>query len=327
MTPLALGRRGAAPAPAPAVGGSVALPTAILAVILTVILVAGCGADDGGAAGGTGSPAASSSAVPSPSPSIPPVLGVRPPDVPVAGAPLDVVAPDGLGPVLLVPGYGGGTGPLAPLADRLRDGGRTVTVLELPDGGTGDLREAADTVDRAAREILAEGGSPWLDVVGYSAGGVIVRLWLAGLGANPDGRVAGDQVTRRVVTIGSPHHGAQVAALAATIAPGRCPTACRQLVPGSELFQELAEVDETPAGPRWTSVWSSSDEVVSPPGTSRLAGAANVELQNLCGEDVEVDHSELPGYETVMGIVLTSLTPGEPGGVTDCSTLTALGAS
>ena len=79
------------------------------------------------------------------------------------------------GPVLLVPGYGGGQGALSRLADRIRATGRTVTVLTLPGDGTGDLAAQADTL----RAAVARAGGDSVDVVGYSAGGVVVRLWVA----------------------------------------------------------------------------------------------------------------------------------------------------
>src|SRR5580704_9359703 len=53
----------------------------------------------------------------------------------------DSVAPaqDRLGPVLLVPGYGGETGSLDALASRIRAEGRQAIVLRLPGTGTGSL--------------------------------------------------------------------------------------------------------------------------------------------------------------------------------------------
>src|SRR3712207_95351 len=76
------------------------------------------------------------------------------------------------GVVLLVPGYGGGRSALAPLAERLRALGRTATVVTLPGDGTGDLVAQADALDAVVRRGLAD-GAPSVDVIGYSAGGVV----------------------------------------------------------------------------------------------------------------------------------------------------------
>ncbi len=118
------------------------------------------------------------------------------------------------GPVLLVPGYGGSTGSLQSLADRLTAAGRDATVVPLPGAGTGDLAEAAAALAVAADVALARTGAESVDVVGYSAGGVVARLWIADGGA---------EVTRRVVTLGSPHHGTTLADLAGDVAPERVP--------------------------------------------------------------------------------------------------------
>src|SRR5947207_619416 len=94
------------------------------------------------------------------------------------------------GTVLLVPGYGGGQDSLAPLAARIRGTGRSVSVVTLPDGGTGDLMRQAATLAEAAREAQRQ-GAPSVDVIGYSAGGVVVRAWVGRLGGDGQGRPCG----------------------------------------------------------------------------------------------------------------------------------------
>lgn len=210
------------------------------------------------------------------------------------------VAQDRPGTVLLVPGYGGSTASLTGLAARLRSAGRTAVVVSLPGGGTGDLRSYVPVLDAAAQAAL-RGGAPSVDVVGYSAGGVITRLWEA------DGGAA---VTRRVVTLGSPHHGTQLAAAGLSLLPGSCPEACRQLVPGSALLTALNEGDETPSGPEWLSLWTTADQTVTPPDSARLAGATNVVLQSLC-PGATTSHSDLPRDERVQGVVLGVLSSGQ----------------
>lgn len=206
-----------------------------------------------------------------------------------------VPAQDRPGPVLLVPGYGGSTGSLTRLAARIRATGRTAVVVALPGDGTGDLSVQAGVLDRSVGEALA-GGAPSVDVIGYSAGGVVARLWAQ----SRDGA----HRARRIVTLGSPHHGTTVAAAAAATAPSACPAACRQLVPDSPLLSGLAR--PVPEPPAWLALWTSQDETVTPPDSGRLEGAVNVELQSVC-PSARISHSALPTSGLVTKIVLAAI--------------------
>lgn len=211
-----------------------------------------------------------------------------------------VAAPQDVpGPVLLVPGYGGSTSALEVLAAALREAGREALVVDLPGDGTGDLRASAQALGAVADVALAA-GAPSVDVIGYSAGGVVARLW------------ARDHLeeVRRVVTLGSPHHGAELAALGAAFSPGSCPAACQQLVPGSDLLDALNAGDETPGGPQWLAVWTTQDEVVTPPESARLEGAVNVVLQQLC-PGLQVAHGGLPTHPVVRSLVLQAISPAD----------------
>jgi triacylglycerol lipase len=212
------------------------------------------------------------------------------------GGPAGFPAQSRPGPVLLVPGYGGSQVALDQLAGRIRATGRTATVLTLPDGGVGDLARQADTVDAAVRAAVAA-GAPSVDLIGYSAGGVVVRLWVA--------RHDGVHLARRVVTLGSPLHGAQIAAVGSALVPGACPVACQQLVPGSALLTRL-DGERLPGRLPWLSIWSEGDETVTPPDSARLAGAVNVPLQSVC-PNVQVSHGQLPTDPLVTALVLAAL--------------------
>jgi triacylglycerol lipase len=208
-------------------------------------------------------------------------------------------AQDRPGPVLLVPGYGGQTGSLSVLAARIRATGRRASVVHLPGNGTGSLIADAGVLDAAVERALRD-GAPSVDVIGYSAGGVVALLW-----ARED---SGSHKARRVVTLGSPFHGTRLAADAAGVLPGACPAACQQLVPGSSL---LAQLDHTavPSRPRWLSLWSTDDEVVMPADSARLAGAINVPIQSVCPGHV-VSHTRLPADPVVISLVLQAIGPG-----------------
>ena len=225
------------------------------------------------------------------------------------------VAQDRPGTVLLVPGYGGSRTGLLQLAARIQATGRPAQVLTLQGDGTGDLNRQVDVL-AAAVDAALRGGAPSVDVVGYSAGGVVAGLWAT--------RDDGPSKARRVVTLGSPLHGTTLATLGSTFSPDACPQACRQLTPGSSLLTELNE-DRIGADLPWLSLWTTGDEVVTPPDSARLDGATNVELQQVCA-DARVPHSGLPTDEAVTGLVLRALSIRPIAEApTDCGTLRAQG--
>ncbi len=216
-----------------------------------------------------------------------------------ASQPAGYPAQDTPGPVLLVPGYGGSTNSLDILARRIRATGRQATVLHLPGNGTGSLAGDARVLDTAVSHAL-RGGAPSVDVIGYSAGGVTTLLW-----AREDG---GAHKARRIVTLGSPFHGAELAADGEAFLPNACPAACRQLVPGSSLLTQL-QAGVTPSRPDWLSLWSIDDQTVDPPDSARLTGAVNVPIQSLCPAQ-RISHSQLPTNPAVTAMVLQAIGTG-----------------
>ena len=221
------------------------------------------------------------------------------------------------GDVLLVPGYGGSTAALDQLAARIRIFGGHATVVQLAGDGTGDLQLQANVLNGYVNQALAAGSGP-VTVIGYSAGGVVAWLW--------DVDYDGVAKARRIITLGSPLHGADLAAVGATDVPGACPAACEELVPGSSMLNRLQGT--APATrPPWLSLWTTDDQVVQPPDSARLPGAVNVPLQSIC-PGVSIGHGQLPTAPLVVGIVLrtlrnTTLAPPHP---SDCRSLQALGS-
>ncbi|MDQ1487239.1 MAG: triacylglycerol lipase [Actinomycetota bacterium] len=238
---------------------------------------------------------------PSPSPVAPP--GPRPPD-------------NQPGPIILVPGFGGSDEMLAALAQRLRNAGRTTILLAIPNNATGDLRSQAALLGaRVAGELKA--GAPSVDLVGYSAGGLVVALFVAD---HP-------QDVRRAVAIGAPFHGTNIAGLAAGLVPSMCPTACQQMVPGSPLLPMLDAAQPARSGVPWMSMWTAHDQIVQPADSARFAGADNIALQNVCADDA-VTHIDLPADPLVAGLTLKALgVAAMPSpSASDCSGLRSLGA-
>lgn len=269
-----------------------ALMAALLAAVAATLVVRATGGDEAG----LGAPGGSTDARPSAD-----------------------VQQDEPGPVLLVPGYGGGTGGFGQLQDALEATGRRVGVLSLPEGGEGDLHAQAQALEDAVDEILKSTGAGSVDVIGYSAGGVVARLWAQDFG--------GSDQARRIVTLGSPHHGTDLAGVAQRLAPDACPVACQQLAPGSTLLAELNE-DETPEGPRYVAMWTTKDQTVTPPESARLDGATNIVLQDVCADSV-VSHGGLPRDPLVIGLILRELSadPVTSPAASDCAQLRAAGSS
>ena len=213
------------------------------------------------------------------------------------------VAQDDPGPVLLVPGYGGSTASLRVLADALTRAGRDARVVASRGSGTQDLRDQAADLGRAVDRVLAETGAASVDLVGYSAGGVVVRYYVAELG--------GGASVRRAVTLAAPHHGTELAALAGSLGSQACAEACQQLAPDSDLLRRLNAGDETPAGPRWVALWTEDDQTVVPADSGSLDGALDFSVQSIC-PGLRVTHPEVPRTPQVIAMVEAVLGASAP---------------
>ena len=192
-------------------------------------------------------------------------------------------------------------------------------MVRLAGDGTGDLRVQASVLNGYVNQALARGSGP-VTVIGYSAGGVVAWLW--------DVEYNGVAKARRIITLGSPLHGADLAAVGAADAPDACPQACEELVPGSSMLHRLQGTGPA-ARPPWLSLWTTDDQVVQPPDSARLPGAVNVPLQSVC-PGVSIGHGQLPTAPLVVGIVLRTLRSAaalSPPRASDCRSLQALGGS
>jgi hypothetical protein len=224
-------------------------------------------------------------------------------------------APGRPGTVLLVPGYGGGVTSLDGLAARIRVTGRTATVVRLAGNGTGDLRVQARVLEGYVNQAIGAGSGP-VTVIGYSAGGVVAWLW--------DVEYGGAARAAAIITLGSPLHGARIAAVGTGYDPAECPVACQQLVPGSALLAMLQQ--SARPRPPWLSLWSTDDQTVRPPDSARLAGAVNVPLQSVC-PGAGIQHDQLPTAPLVIGIIMRTLAASHvtTQAPADCAALEALG--
>ena len=194
--------------------------------------------------------------------------------------------------ILLIPGFGGSLNALKPLAGELEGAGYTVIYPDLGEM-KGDLQKYSEKVGELIKDSGERGER--ISIVAYSAGGLVAR------GALGDSEV--EQYIGRVITIGSPHNGSEVARLGSLIGGEICPISCKQMSPDSDFMRELMRPNDKE---RWLSIRSSFDEVVTPSESSILSEVSNLEIGSICGED-GVTHSKLVSNKSTARLVISFL--------------------
>lgn len=179
-----------------------------------------------------------------------------------------------------------------------------------------DLRESGRRLRQLLERLHRQHPGVPVDVVAHSQGGLVAR---AALGQRAPPAVGS------VITLGSPHHGADLATAAAlhgTTPKGALVQAVASRLrpagidPRSTSVGQMSETsafvralnaDPLPAGVRFTSIAARGDVVVASP-RSRLAGAGNV-VVSVPGLD---EHGSLPGSAAArreMALALAGMPP------------------
>jgi len=173
---------------------------------------------------------------------------------------------DNARPLVFVHGLGGHRGNFTPMRAWLWSRGRRrAYAVGLPGGC--DLVTLGRHLGEVIHEIAQVNSLPddaQVDVVAHSMGGVVARLAICELA-----------VAARVhtlVTLGTPHGGTHPARFAGTIR-------CRDLRPDSPVALRLKSQEPWAGGPRLVPFWSRSDPLMQPPGTARVDGADNREVE------------------------------------------------
>jgi pimeloyl-ACP methyl ester carboxylesterase len=158
---------------------------------------------------------------------------------------------------------------------RRRGFGRVITLNYSP--FTQDVRQVATQLAELVERTCEETGYERVHVVGHSLGGLIARYYVQRLG--------GDARVHTLCTLGTPHAGTW----AAHLLPQKV---VRQLRPGSELMEELAE----PASglrTRFVAFWSDLDQLVVPKASGRIdhpdLPARNVLLRGIGHMSLPID--------------------------------------
>ncbi|MEU9823452.1 esterase/lipase family protein [Pseudonocardia alni] len=178
-------------------------------------------------------------------------------------------------------------------------------------GGLAPMQDSAAQLGRFVERVRAATGAEKVDIVGHSEGSTVPAYYLKFLG--------GAAVVDTVVGFGSNYRGTTLAGLArlaaqlrlgGALAAGGCP-ACAQYLPGSDFLDQLNEgggvvVD----GPRYVSIVTRFDEVVTPYTSGLLDDprATDIILQDRCPADVS-GHLALAVDPNVAALVRQALDP------------------
>lgn len=171
---------------------------------------------------------------------------------------------------------------------------------------TSDVRSAARQLGDTVEAICEQTGYERIHVIGHSMGGLVARYYVQRLG--------GDARVHTVVTLGTPHSGTHVA----RVVPGGV---CRQMVPGSDVLEELDEPAPS-CQTRFVSFWSDIDALISPKQSARL-DHPDLTARNILVRGV--GHLSLPINRRIVHEIVTTLAHLDSDGVTVTAGVTRLG--
>lgn len=177
---------------------------------------------------------------------------------------LDRVTPE-TPPILLIHGFLGTRGAMFPLELRLRRDGFVVFSVNLGVFNIGDIRRSALKIHREIQRILREVDIEKIDIIAHSMGGLIGMYYLK--------RLHGAAYVRKMITLGTPHHGTWLSLLGIGLM-GLVSPSTWQLVPDNFFLKELY-ADPLPPGVSFYSIAGSQDWVC-PPERCHLEGARNI---------------------------------------------------
>ena len=185
----------------------------------------------------------------------------------VGGAGAGSALAAGPDPILLVHGYRGDPSTWADMIARFAAEGRTAVAIDLP--------SEDNTVNAARiRDFIADRGWGRVDLVAQSMGGLSARHFVKFLKSSA--RVDS------YVSLGTPQYGIYSACLLPRTYGG-------QMCPSSSFLRDLNRKDDTPGGAAWTTIYSTSDELV-PTSASRLdGGACHVQVSGVSHNEMDND--------------------------------------
>ncbi len=192
------------------------------------------------------------------------------------------------------------------LVPKLLAAGRCVYGLDYGDGGIAAVKTSAAEFAAFVGQIRNATGSPTVDVVGYSQGGLVLRTAL-----RLDG-LAHDVATAVLL---APSWNGTTAPLVRSVPASLCP-ACADQVAGSPLLRQLDVGGDLDGTVRYAELSTVDDVVVTPISSQVPSGPAgrvrSSIVQDRCPE-ATVDHVQLPGNAGAISWTVAALaTEGRP---------------
>lgn len=173
---------------------------------------------------------------------------------------------------------------------------------------TAPVKDSAKELAPFVDAVRAATGAKQVDLVGHSQGGMMPRYYMGFLG--------GAKYVHQLVGIAPSNHGTEGVILPP---PDLVPTpdytaagcaACADQQAGSPFMKELNSIGDTVAGPAYTVISTTHDEVVIPYNSQFLSGSArqvtNITIQDKCPADV-IEHDQAPNDPVVHQLVANAL--------------------
>ncbi|MDQ0117887.1 triacylglycerol lipase [Pseudarthrobacter defluvii] len=173
---------------------------------------------------------------------------------------------------------------------------------------TAPVKDSANELAPFVDAVRSATGAKQVDLVGHSQGGMMPRYYMGFLG--------GAKYVHQLVGIAPSNHGTEGVILPP---PDLVPTpdytaagcaACADQQAGSPFMQELNSIGDTVAGPAYTVISTTHDEVVIPYNSQFLSGSTrqvtNITIQDKCPADV-IEHDQTPNDPVVHQLVANAL--------------------
>jgi triacylglycerol lipase len=176
--------------------------------------------------------------------------------------------------------------------------GQPACAVDLPKRAAGDIQFATEYVVYAIR-AMAQASGRKVAIIGHSQGGLeprwALRWW-------PDLR----RLVSDVISFATPQHGTLFTDTRCN-KPGSCAASLYQMRSDSAFLRALNRRRETVPGVPFTSVWSATDQFVTPQRpAATLRGASNVSVQQLCPGRY-VDHASMAFDAAAFAIAVDAL--------------------